>query len=86
MAARKRNRIAADVDDFLDRQPKRASYDWDLPLSGYGVSELGPMDPSMGGGQGVVVSTAPPDAFMAAADSMSSRNPGMGLQLSTSGY
>ncbi|PHH59725.1 hypothetical protein CDD81_2643 [Ophiocordyceps australis] len=134
MAARKRNRGVTDVtENMLDRQPKRSSYDRELPLTSYGVSELGHMDPmggaaaaaaaasgaggggGGGGGGGTaasgggapggggaapnaahghshgLVSTAPPNDFITSGDSMSStsstsRNQGLGLQLSTSGY
>ncbi|POR36993.1 Uncharacterized protein TPAR_02808 [Tolypocladium paradoxum] len=86
MAARKRSRGVTDASDsYLERQPKRSSYDREMPLNSYGVSELGHMDP-MGGGHGVV-STAPASDFIAATETMvSSRNAGMDLQLSTSGY
>lgn len=88
MAARKRNRGVADVtDEFLDRQAKRSSYDRELPLNNYAVSDLGHMDPLHG-----VVSTAPPTSFLVAADAMSSssstpsRTAGLGMPLSASGY
>ncbi|KAM4063169.1 velvet factor domain-containing protein [Hirsutella rhossiliensis] len=89
MAARKRNRGVADVtDEFLDRQTKRSSYDRELPLNNYAVSDLGHMDPLHG-----VVTTAPPTSFLVAADAMSSsssstpsRSAGLGMPLSTSGY
>lgn len=84
MAARKRSRGVADAsDNYLERQPKRSSYDRELPLNNYGVSELGHMDPMSHG----LASTAPASDFITAAETMpSSRNPGMDLQLSTSGY
>ncbi|KJZ73757.1 hypothetical protein HIM_06875 [Hirsutella minnesotensis 3608] len=89
MAARKRSRGVTDVtDEFLDRQTKRSSYDRDLPLNNYAVSDLGHMDTLHG-----VVSTAPPTSFLVAADAMSSstsstpsRNAGLGIPLSTNGY
>ncbi|KAL3962750.1 hypothetical protein ACCO45_004273 [Purpureocillium lilacinum] len=89
MAARKRNRSATEAtDNYLERQPKRSSYDRDLPLSSsnYSLStDLSHMDP-MGGSHGVV-SSAPPSDFINAPDALSTtRSAGMDLQLSTSGY
>ncbi|RCI10278.1 hypothetical protein L249_8578 [Ophiocordyceps polyrhachis-furcata BCC 54312] len=98
MAARKRNRGVADVtDDFLDRQTKRSSYDRELPIGNYAVSDMGHMD---GGLQhsSIVVSSAPPPLtgghyLVAGTDhlpspsSSSSRNAGLGgMPLPTSGY
>ncbi|RDA92398.1 hypothetical protein CP533_4734 [Ophiocordyceps camponoti-saundersi (nom. inval.)] len=64
MAARKRNRGVTDVtDDFLDRQTKRSSYDRELPLANYAVSDLGHLDGAGGLHQhhgSVVVGSAPP--------------------------
>lgn len=87
MAARKRNRGVADVADaLLDRQPKRASYDREMPLANYTVSDLGHMDP-LGAAQHVVVTAAQSGGFLAAADTLpSSRNPGLGPQMPASGY
>ncbi|PFH57049.1 hypothetical protein XA68_15580 [Ophiocordyceps unilateralis] len=90
MAARKRNRGVTDVtDDFIDRQTKRSSYDRELPLGNYGVSELGHMD----GLHNVVSSSAPPNGYLVAGSDVlpspspsSSRNAGLGMPLSTSGY
>lgn len=90
MAARKRTRGATEsTDGYLDRQPKRSSYDRELPLSSggsnYSIStELSHMD-AMGGAH-VVASSAPPSDFIAATDALSSRGSGMDLQLSTGGY
>ncbi|KND88593.1 hypothetical protein TOPH_06745 [Tolypocladium ophioglossoides CBS 100239] len=86
MAARKRSRgVTGASDRCLKRQPKRSSYDREMPLNNYGVSELGHMDP-MEGIHGVVC-TAPASHFITATETIpSSRNLGMDLQLSTSGY
>ncbi|PHH75196.1 hypothetical protein CDD80_2578 [Ophiocordyceps camponoti-rufipedis] len=96
MAARKRNRGVADVcaDDFLDRQTKRSSYDRDLPLANYAVSDLSHL--------GVMTSAPPSGYLVAGSDVMPSpvpapippppppppppRNAGLGMPLSTSGY
>ncbi|KYK61049.1 VosA [Drechmeria coniospora] len=91
MAARKRSRNTSDAaDNYLERRPKRGSYDGEIPrempLGNYTVSDMDHMNP-LGSSHGIVGSQPPNISFTTAADPLpTSRTAGMDLQLSTSGY
>ncbi|TWU75009.1 hypothetical protein ED733_006058 [Metarhizium rileyi] len=91
MAARKRNRQANESSStsssLLDRQPKRPSYDREMPsLSNYALSELGHMDPISGSSSLVTTASHNPNMFSVSGPLPTSRGPGLDLQIPTSGY
>ncbi|KAK2594701.1 hypothetical protein QQS21_007611 [Conoideocrella luteorostrata] len=90
MAARKRSRQATEStssSSLLDRQPKRASYDREMPpLSNYSLSDLGHMDSITGSSSLVTTASHNPNLFAATGPLSTSRSTGLDLHIPTSGY
>jgi hypothetical protein len=82
LTTRKRSRQAGDSPEaFLERRPKRVSYDRGPTIGNYGQQSMNPMD-HMTASAGL--GTTQP--YVGAGQSMTSMNPGTVLPLPTSGY
>lgn len=91
MAARKRSRQANESSStsssLLDRQPKRTSYDREMPsISSYSLSDLGHID-SMGGNSALgTTSSHNANMFPVSGPLPTSRGPGVDMHIPTSNY
>lgn len=91
MAARKRSRQANEsstaTNSLLDRQPKRPSYDREMPsLSNYSLSDLGHMDSITGSSSLVTTASHNTNMFSVSGPLPTSRGSGLDLHIPTSGY
>lgn len=90
MAARKRSRQANDTSAnaaSLDRQPKRTSYDREMPpLGNYSLSDMGHMDSMAATSNLVTTASHNPNLFAAAGPLSTSRSAGLDLHMPTNEY
>lgn len=88
IAARKRSRqgTEAATSSLLVRQPKRRSYDRELPMANYGFTDINHIEPI--GGASILSSASPqdPGLFAPSGSLTSGRSGGLDLQIPTSGY